>query len=863
MGQGEVPQLVLDINGQTWTLDPNRTYWLGRNPQADVVLTDDRISWNHASLTHDGGVWWLQDQNSTNGIWQGGTRQAHVRALPGVEVRLGNAQDGPRLRFTDGAPQPATPAGGGAGAGADLHGAQTSYYQPGRTPLHGTPAMAQQAGYQVPGQQQPQGTAYPQGAPYPQGGPQQGGYPQPGQYPQGPGGGIPAQGGPAGGRQTIIRDLAGGRPTRIGRALDNDLVVADLSVSRYHAELRALADGYEIVDLGSHNGTYVNGQPVQRAKLGPNDTLAVGHSSFRLVGNRLEEFVDTGEVSFSARGLTVTVKHRGQPKNLLEGVTFGVPQRSLVAVIGPSGSGKSTLLRALTGNRPADQGDVLYDGRNLYRDYAELRSRIGLVPQDDILHSQLTVRTALRYAAKLRFPGDTDAAERNRRVEEVLNELGLAHRADNKITALSGGQRKRVSVALELLTKPSLIFLDEPTSGLDPGLDKQVMEMLRSLADDGRTIAVVTHSVANLDICDHLLVMAPGGKVAYFGPPQDALPFFGHDDWADVFQDFDRYPDYDWAGRYRGSEHYQVYSADLESVAPQNHGIGMGQQVVPPKPQSWGSQLGTLVRRYFAVIAADRGFLALTVALPLVMGVLSLAIPADYGLAPAPEGRNNIDAIYVLLVLAIGTCFTGAANSVRELVKERVIYQRERATGLSRSAYMMSKVLVLGLITAVQAVLLGVVGLIGRDMPEEGLVLPSQPYLEILLVVVLLSFTSMMLGLVISALVETSERTMPLLVLVAIVQVIFAGVIIELHDRPGIEQLAWLAPARWAVAAQSATIDMSALRPPSENGPDPLWEHSAGIWFLDVTVLLVIAAVCGFVVVRMLRRHEPEVMRSR
>ncbi|WP_234357607.1 FHA domain-containing protein, partial [Streptomyces puniciscabiei] len=275
------------------------------------------------------------------------------------------------------------------------------------------------------------------------------------------------------------------RSVRIGRGTDNDLVVDDLIVSRRHAELRAHSDGtYEIVDLGSHNGTYLNGRPVTRAALGPGDIVGIGHSAFCLVGDQLQEYVDTGEISLDVQDLTVAVD--GGRKVLLDHVSFPVGEKCLLAVVGPSGAGKSTLLNALTGQRPADRGTVLYDGRDLYRDYAELRQRIGLVPQDDILHPQLTVRAALTYAAELRFPEDTAAAERRARVDEVIRELGLEQRAGQPVHSLSGGQRKRVSVALELLTKPSLLFLDEPTSGLDPGMDRSVMTMLRGLADDGR-----------------------------------------------------------------------------------------------------------------------------------------------------------------------------------------------------------------------------------------------------------------------------------------------------------------------------------------------------------------------------------------
>lgn len=264
---------------------------------------------------------------------------------------------------------------------------------------------------------------------------------------------------------------------------------------------------------------------------------------------------------------------------LLDHVSFPVPEKCLLAVVGPSGAGKSTLLNALTGQRPADRGTVLYDGRDLYRDYAELRQRIGLVPQDDILHPQLTVRAALSYAAELRFPQDTARTERRARVDEVVRELGLEQRAGQPVHSLSGGQRKRVSVALELLTKPSLLFLDEPTSGLDPGMDRSVMHMLRGLADDGRTVIVVTHSVLSLAVCDRLLVLAPGGKVAYYGPPEDALAFFGFEQWPEAFEAFDRDPERDWAREYRESPFHRHYVT--EATTQPHH---PGPAPVPPAP---------------------------------------------------------------------------------------------------------------------------------------------------------------------------------------------------------------------------------------------------------------------------------------
>ncbi|MFF5360102.1 FHA domain-containing protein [Streptomyces scabiei] len=649
---------------------------------------------------------------------------------------------------------------------------------------------------------------------------------------------------------TSVRPLPE-RTVRIGRAADNDLVIDDLVVSRRHAELRARPEGtYEIVDLGSHNGTFLNGTPVDRAPVTAGDIVGIGHSAFCLVGDQLQEYVDTGEVSLDVQELTVAVD-RGR-RTLLDDVSFPVGEKCLLAVVGPSGAGKSTLLNALTGQRPADIGTVLYDGRDLYRDYAELRQRIGLVPQDDILHAQLTVRRALSYAAELRFPQDTAKAERQARVDEVIRELGLEQRAGQPIHSLSGGQRKRVSVALELLTKPSLLFLDEPTSGLDPGMDRSVMHMLRGLADDGRTVIVVTHSVLSLDVCDRLLVLAPGGKVAYYGPPDDTLAFFGFAQWPEAFEAFERDRERDWAGEYRDSPFRQQYvTASLGRPYlpedPQPLAVAP-----PPTPQSWGAQLGTLVRRYAAALGADRTFLAIMIALPFVMGAMARAL--------AGSALDRETAMNALLILCVGGVLTGAANAVRELVKERVIYRRERAVGLSRSAYLMSKVVVLGTVTVLQAVVLTLVALLGVDLgaPDgEGVLMP--PLVEITCAVALLAFTAMMLGLLVSALVRKEEVTMPLLVLLAIVQVVFCGALLDVSGTIVLEQLAWLVPSRWAFAAMAGTIDLEQIVPDTS---DPLFAHSAGVWLLDMGMLVVLSLLCGWLVARLLRRREPAVMRK-
>ncbi|MFI6846449.1 ATP-binding cassette domain-containing protein [Kitasatospora sp. NBC_00085] len=651
-----------------------------------------------------------------------------------------------------------------------------------------------------------------------------------------------------------------GRTARIGRAGDNDLVLDDLLVSRHHAELRTLPDGgHEIVDLTSHNGTYLNGRPVTRAPVGPADIIGIGHSALCLSGDELVEYTDTGEISLNVQGLVVRVgpDHRV----LLDDVGFPLAEKALLAVAGPSGAGKSTLLNALTGLRPADEGTVLYDGRDLYRDYAELRRRIGLVPQDDILHTQLTVRRALSYAAELRFPGDTTKEEREARVDQVIHELGLDGRADLVISSLSGGQRKRVSVALELLTKPSLLFLDEPTSGLDPGMERSVMTMLRSLADDGRTVVVVTHSVLSLSVCDRLLVLAPGGRTAYYGPPGEALEFFGYSEWPEAFEAFESEDHAAWQRRYRESPQYQRYVATGSvPVVPAAHPAEAGSPFGREKPQGWFSQLATLVRRYTAVLAADRLFLTVMIALPFIIGVMCRAM--------AGSRISSDNAINVVLTLCIGGLLTGSANAVREVVKERPIYQRERVVGLSRSAYLVSKVVVLGTITVAQAAVLTTVGLAGVNLSptlatgvrvHSGVVLP--PLAELILAVAMLSFSAMMLGLLVSALVRKEEATMPMLVLLSVVQIVFSGAMLKLHGVPGLEQFAWLVPSRWGLAAMAQTVDLHTIFPTAITA-DPLFRPDRARWLRCMGILVGLSTVLFFAVLALLRRQEPAIMRK-
>jgi ABC-type multidrug transport system ATPase subunit len=792
------------------SLSAGRSYFIGRDPQADIVVNDSRVSWRHAVLRLDGSSWILEDVGSTNGTFQGSNRVQRVPISSSCSVRLGHPNDGPALSCEVAAPAGVRQHPGAVPGGGILPG---GYAQTPQGPPPPNPAVPR-----VPG----------------------GGF--------GGGGGRGGYGGPPPGQSVLnverppsaVFQLPAQQQAtalaKIGRAADNNLVVNDLSVSRYHAELRRdQRGGFIIVDLGSHNGTFVNGQRVGSAPVNERDIISVGPATFRLVGDTLQEFLDTGDISYIANDLTVTLPNG---RVLLDHVTFPLGERCLMGVIGPSGAGKSTLLGALTGIAPANHGTVLYDNRDLYMNYQELRNRIGLVPQENILHTQLTARKALGYAAELRFPRDTSKAERMHRIDEVLGELALSKHAETKTAAMSGGQQKRVNVALELMTKPSLLFLDEPTSGLDPGLDKSVMEQMADLAHDGRTIIVVTHSVANLNLCDRLLVIVPGGKIAYFGAPQDGLKHFNQPGWAEVFQTFEREPNRDWAAEFRNSPYYQQYIvAGMEgAAASQQRAPRQAPSAAPSSNKA--AQMSTLVRRYMAVLASDRGFLALLIGVIVGLGAMVRLFPLTGGFTNPPseaaKGHFNNGAQSVLLILILGACFAGALNSVREIVKERPIYSRERSAGLSAGAYLMSKLIVLGVISAFQAVLLVLIGLTGTTFPPKGALLPI-PLVEVMLSVALVGVASMAIGLLVSSAVSTAERAMPLVFLLVMVQVVTTGGIFAIHGKVGIEEIAWFTPSRWGFAANAATTDLNTIGGfTAAHSPDPYWNHTAKAWLIDM-----------------------------
>ncbi|MDM4143104.1 ATP-binding cassette domain-containing protein, partial [Mycobacterium sp. FLAC0960] len=638
-------------------------------------------------------------------------------------------------------------------------------------------------------------------------------------------------------RSGAIQKPAGSQT--IGRATDNDIVIQDVLASRHHAFLIQTPLGTEIRDAHSVNGTFVNGVRVGSAVLTEGDVVTIGNVDLVFTGDNL---VRRTEAATRSGGLEVnsvcyTVDHG---KQLLDHISLTARPGTLTAIIGGSGAGKTTLSRLIVGYTSPTSGNVTFEGHDIHTEYASMRSRIGMVPQDDVVHRQLTVNQALNYAAELRLPPDTSKEERARVVAQVLEELDMTQHADTRVDKLSGGQRKRASVALELLTQPSLLLLDEPTSGLDPALDRQVMLMLRQLADAGRVVLVVTHSVSYLDVCDQILLVAPGGKTAFCGPPDQVEAAMGTRNWADIFAKVGADPD---EANRRFKERNQQSSRPPTPESPADLGE-------PPQTDLF-RQLSTIARRQVRLVVSDRGYTIFLAILPFLIGALSLTVKGPHpGLGPAdPLGPAPTQPQYIMVLLNIGAVFMGTALTIRDLIGERAIFRREQAVGLSTTAYLLAKIAVFCVFATGQAAIATIIVRLGKGAPTAHPQFFGNSTFSLFVTVAGTCVASAMLGLLLSAVAQSNEQIMPLLVVSIMSQLVFSSGMIPVYQRIGLEQMAWLTPARWGYAAGASSIDFPSLVKVKQIPTnDPIWQHSKHIFVFDMLMLAALSiGYTGFV----------------
>jgi ABC-type multidrug transport system ATPase subunit len=585
----------------------------------------------------------------------------------------------------------------------------------------------------------------------------------------------------------VQKSFANNQRLVVGRGEECDIRLDGLLISNRHAAVALTASGLVLEDLNSTNGTYVNGRRINgRAPIQTQDVIQIGPFVLRADPQRGVAIFDTrAKTRIDVFQITKDVSNRsGRGKvRLLDEVSLSIQPNEFVGLLGPSGAGKSTLMDSLNGMRPASSGQVLVNNLDLYHHLESIKQSIGYVPQDDIIHRELTVYRTLYYVARLRLSRDISVHEINQIVNEVMDVTGLSERRDVTIAQLSGGQRKRVSIAVELITKPSVIFLDEPTSGLDPATEEKVMKLFRQIAESGRTVILTTHAMENVKLFDKIVVLMRG-KLVFYGAPEEALAHVGASSFKELYDKLEA-PIYErlkqsngnasreqiseevaneWKRRFTTTEQYKRNVANpLTEVSskPRQAAPAKRRTTVGDSVRQWG----TLSRRYMGVLTRDKFNLL------ILFGQAPIIAFLTYIVVGANSPRD-----FPFFVLALVALWFGTSLAAREIIRERAVYNRERMVNLRLLPYVGSKVFVLTLIVSLQCLILfttlklldltNLMSLPGRlgGIPQ-------------LIIMILTGMVGIGLGLFVSAVVKTSEMATSLVPLILIPQILFCGLV--------------------------------------------------------------------------------------
>jgi ABC-type multidrug transport system ATPase subunit/pSer/pThr/pTyr-binding forkhead associated (FHA) protein len=769
---------------------------VGRDPEGEVVLDAEAavVSRRHAEIHRRGDQLMLLDLKSFNGTLLNDQRASEAELFDGDRIQLGAG--GPILRVID--PQRPAPL-------------QRHPSQPG-TPSGPAPAAIPPAFGHIAQMAQGQTIVHT--------------------------GSLADRRAPAQNPQLLIQKSFRHQPQlSVGRAPDNDIRLDGLQISNHHAVFIANNGAVVVDDTGSTNGVYVNGERISgKRAVQLSDVIQIGPFVLQAdLGQGVAVFDTRAKTRIDAINITKVVANRsgGGSIKLLDDVGLTIQPNEFVGLLGPSGAGKSTLMDSLNGMRPATSGHVLINTLDLYRHLDSLKQSIGYVPQEDIIHRELTVFRTLYYVARLRLSGDVSGKEIEQIVNEVMDVTGLSERRDVPVGQLSGGQRKRVSIAVELITKPSVIFLDEPTSGLDPATEEKIMKLFRQIAESGRTVILTTHAMENVRLFDKIVVLMRG-KLVFYGTPQEALAHLQADNFKDLYDKLEAPIDQQlaalptlppsagksqkqafkrqreqiaehvaegWKQKFQQTEMYRRNVVEPLSGLPKD-----GRVNAPPKrtssPVDFVRQWATLTRRYIEVFTRDKFNLLILFAQAPIIAFLT------YFVVGAKIPRD-----FPYFMLALVAIWFGTSVSAREIIRERAVYTRERMVNLRLLPYVGSKLFVLSLIVSFQCVLLfGTLKFFHYStlMNLPGWALPQ------LFIIVVTGIVGITIGLFISAIVRTSEMATSLVPLILIPQILFCGLVGVPTGWSRV--VGTLMPATWSFdeLKQLSTLDTL-----DEEGSDP------------------------------------------
>lgn len=585
-----------------------------------------------------------------------------------------------------------------------------------------------------------------------------------------------------------VREIDGQKAITIGRGEGNTLVLPHISVSKEHAKIVFEQGKPYIVDNGSTNGVVVNNKRISgKTRLHEKDVIVITNS--KLIYTHAAVFYCFFRSGISVDASDVVIERgRGKKKFITcNHVSLGIKPGELVAVIGGSGAGKSTILNSLCGYLKPAQGEVYINGIELYKNFDALKKLIGYVPQSDIVYDNLTLYDMLFYTSKLRLPKDVSTTERENAIQRAIEMVELPEKRNSLIKSLSGGQRKRASIAVELLSDPNLLFLDEPASGLDPGTERNLMKSLREMADSGKTVILVTHSTLQLKLCDKIVFMGKGGNLCFYGSYEDALKFFGVSDVVDVYNMITDHAK-DWSAKY--AQTVAAPGKKRTTAAPDSHA-----------KKNRIQQLLVLCQRYIKLVTNDRQRLMLLMAQAPLLAVL-ISFVANGQQFEQYEMTKSL-----LFALSCSAFWVGMLNSIQEICKERTILKREYMTGLSLSAYISSKIIVLGALCLIQSVLVTGVFAIFVGVAKEGILM--HPFLEILITTFVTAVASAAMGLMVSSLFTNADRAMTVAPILLMPQILFSGLIFKLDGAT--EVISWLAVCRFSMEGYGTTANLNTL----------------------------------------------------
>ena len=613
----------------------------------------------------------------------------------------------------------------------------------------------------------------------------------------------------------------------IGRDESNDIRLDFPTVSRFHAQVERVGRRYRVRDLHSANGTFVNDERTRADTwLESKDTIRIGPYRFEVGEDQFVQYDESSGLRVEAVGLNKWVRKN---LNILENISVVFEPREFIVVVGQSGGGKSTLVDAIAGYRPATHGKVIVNGVDVYQNFDAIRNEIGFVPQRDIIHMELTVYQALDYAARLRMPRDTSKAERHQRIIETLQELDMLNRKDVQISRLSGGQQKRVSIGVELLTRPGLFFLDEPTSGLDPGTETLFMNLMRRLADQGRTIVMVTHATKNVMLADKVVFLARGGYLAWFGPPNEALEYFDQyrtdrerltadmefDQIYAILDDPSKGSAQEWAKRFQEHPAYQLYVTTPLQQRQGSLPLARAAETAkkPPRRRSTRvsslRQFSVLSNRNIKILTRDRSSLILMLLAAPLVAMLDFVIAPLMGRDPFNYVNGDAsNASITLFLLTIYALLVGGLSQMREIVKESDIYKRERLVNLRILPYVLSKIWVAALLAFYHAASYTIIHYLAFEMPGG-----FTEFILIYFTLVLAVMAGMVGGILASALAPNASSAPMIMILLIVPLIVLSGAL-----APVPSNISAIASTRWAFEGLIGITGMG-----SDVEADPCW----------------------------------------